>query len=450
MMNSWVSSLACTIAVVLAAGCASTPRAVPEEVVVAQALATSGSTATTGAPRATEPKPLDVSTERLDPASTSINARVLNDASVVDSRFATSLDPKVETLTRLESSWTQRREDSDEGWRVGDTVSSSGLWGSSVRYGGVQFGTRMDVRRDVIASSSLASNGVAVLPSVADALFASAGAAHPELRSQNLSIDGGLSLAGANTVNFVARDSLGRAQSFTAPLIADALPASDAGAGCDDFSFGLGKVRRDYALASNDYGPLFANTTIVCGAPLGFTVEGHGEYLSDELTAFGIGLTRRLGILGTASMAVASSHATTGTGWLARFGFDHEGDLFNLLVRTRTQSREFREIATASAADPVMERGLASFGMKMSDSSSLAVTYATQTTWERERVNLIGLSQSMQLGRSSVSMTAGHSLVAADGSSFFISFTRPFGVFLPKRASLVDGLEPLLDQSLAQ
>ena len=28
--------------------------------------------------------------------------------------------------------------------------------------------------------------------------------------------------------------------------------------GCSDFSVGVGKVRRDYALLSNEYGPLFA------------------------------------------------------------------------------------------------------------------------------------------------------------------------------------------------
>ncbi|MET0657055.1 MAG: hypothetical protein ABW110_02720 [Steroidobacteraceae bacterium] len=446
-MNRLASSLACAISLALAAGCVSAPRTTTEEEIVAQAIAASD---TSPAPRATEAKPLDVSTNGLDPEYTAINARVLSDASVVDSKFATSLDPQVETVTRLESSWTQQREDSDEAWRVGDSVSSSGLWGSSVRYGGVQFGTRMDVRRDVIASSELASSGVAVLPSVTDALFASAGAAHPELRSQNLSIDGGVSLAGANAVNFVARDSLGREQNITAPLIADELPSTRGREGCDDFSVGVGKVRRDYAVSSNDYGPLFANTTIVCGAPLGFTVEGHGEYLSDELTAFGIGLTRRLGVLGTASMALASSRAAAGSGWLARFGFDHESELFNLVVRTRTQSREFREIATAAATDAVMERGVASFGLKTGDTSNLAVTYATQTTWDRERVNLIGLSQSMQLGRSSVSMTAGRSLVAADGSSVFISFTRPFGFFAPKRISLVDDLEPLLDRAVSQ
>jgi outer membrane usher protein len=430
-----------------AAGCAThRGTATPEEVVVAQAIATSDRTPASSTPRATEPKPLAIHTQGgFNPGYTAIDARLLGDASIIDSKFATSLNPNVDTVTRLESTWTQLREESDHSLRIGDAVSTSGLWGSSVRFGGVQFGTRMEVRRDVIATPKLASSGIAVLPSVADALLASAGAR--QLREQSLFLNGGVKIAGANTVNFTARDRFGRTQSITAPLIADPLPATTPRDGCEDFAFGLGRVRRDYAIVSNDYGPLFANTTFVCGAPLGFTIEGHGEYLSDELTAFGIGLIRRIGSLGTASMAVASSRAPVGSGWLARFGFDHESELFNLSVRSRTQSREFREIATLTTSDPIMERNLASFGMKMGD-GSLAVTYATQTTWDRERVDLIGLSQSLQLGRSSVSMTAGHSLVAAEGSSVFISFTRPFGFYTRKKSSLTDEIEPLLNNSL--
>src|SRR5690606_13686828 len=112
--------------------------------------------------------------------------------------------------------------------------------------------------------------------------------------------------------------------------------------GCADFTVDVGRVRQDYAISSNEYGPLFANTTVSCGAPLGFTVQGHGEYLADELTALGLGLARRLGPLGTASLALASSSTVAGEqGWLAKMGFDHSNSLFNVMLRSRIQSREF-------------------------------------------------------------------------------------------------------------
>jgi outer membrane usher protein len=219
-------------------------------------------------------------------------------------------------------------------------------------------------------------------------------------------------------------DALGRSQSIDAPLISSTRLVEE---GCEDFSVGFGKVRRDYAIQSNEYGPLFANTTVACGTPFGFTLEGHGEYLADSVTAFGVGLARKLGPIGTASFAIASSQSELGSGWLARVGFEHQNSWFNVAVRTRVQSREFREINTLDLTDPIMQRDLASVGINVWDGASLSVAYATQTTWARERADLLAVRQSMSVGYGSLSFAAGRSM-AEDGSSLFISYQRPFGV----------------------
>lgn len=64
------------------------------------------------------------------------------------------------------------------------------------------------------------------------------------------------------------------------------------------------------------------------------------------------------------------------------------------------------------------------------------MAYATQTTWARERTNLIAIQQSMGVGRGTMSMSAGHSLADNFGSSVFISYNRPFGVKRPMRATI--------------
>jgi outer membrane usher protein FimD/PapC len=248
-------------------------------------------------------------------------------------------------------------------------------------------------------------------------------------------------VGGTNSLNFVARDSLGRSQSITAPMIEAARLVQS---GCADFNVGVGKAREDYAVTSNEYGPLFANTTVACAAPLGFTIEGHGEYLADEVAALGLGAARQVGMLGTASVAVASSKTEAGAGWLARVGFEHQNQWFNVMVRSRVQSREFRDVGSALTIDPVMQRNLASIGLNVTSSSTLAIAYASQTTWSQERSNLISLSQSMSLGRGSVSMSAGHSLVDSVGSSMFLSYKRPFGA-VPARSPVQEFDLSLLD-----
>lgn len=398
-------------------------------------------------PQVSEPESVDVRATSLNPTYSSINAQVLSDAGRIDSTFTATLDPnaRTEALTRLQSSYTQQL--GDENLRVGDTVSSIGMWGTSVRYGGMQFGTRSETRADVIAPSRMAAAGMAVLPTVADALFASAGESGSGLSQQNLSVNRSLP-SGSEAWNLAVQDALGHSESIAAPMIAHTRLAE---AGCSDFSVGFGRVREDYALTSNAYGPMFANTTVSCGAPLGFTVEGHGEYLADEVTALGFGVARQFGSLGTASLAFAQSNAVSGgSGWMSKVGFEHSNSMFSVMLRSRFQSREFRDIGSMAMTDPIMQRDLASVGVKVAEDASLSVAYATQTTWARERTNLISVKQSMGLGRGTVSMSAGHSLEDNFGSSVFISYKRPLGVIRHTRPVLdeIEEFELQLPQSM--
>lgn len=390
-----------------------------------------------GACSVTPPSELDmvqVDAKKISLAHSSFSAQVAGDAASVTQTFAASLDPKLTSVTRLESSFTQTLDpEGREKLRVGDTVSTVGMWGSSVRFGGMQFGTRSGGRADIVSSAELATSGLAVLPTVADALFASLDSSHAPLSARNLSITRSTTAFNGYSMGLSLQDALGRTQSINAPMISSVRLVEP---GCEDFSIGLGKVRRDYAIESNEYGPMFANTTVACGMPLGFTLEGHGEYLADEVTAFGVGLARNFGPIGTASFAVAQSHTELGSGWLARAGFEHRNAWFNLALRTRVQSREFREINTLELADPIMQRDLASIGINLSEHANLSLAYATQTTWARERANLVALRQSMSVGSGSLSLSAGHSVAEHIGSSLFISYQRPFGGLRRERSPI--------------
>ena len=128
-----------------------------------------------------------VKARKLTPEYSSFNTRVLSDAGNVEHSFSASLDPNVEPLTRLESVYTQQiGDDEAQRIRVGDTISTAGMWGSSVRYGGMQFGTRTSARADVIAAPELATSGLAVLPTVEDALFTSLDDRSTTLGAQNV------------------------------------------------------------------------------------------------------------------------------------------------------------------------------------------------------------------------------------------------------------------------
>jgi outer membrane usher protein FimD/PapC len=356
------------------------------------------------------PETVAVRADKLTPEHSSFNARVLSDAGNVEHSFTASLDPDIEPVTRLESTYSQQiGSDSAQRIRVGDTISTSGMWGSSVRYGGMQFGTRINPRTDVIAAPGVATAGLAILPTAEEALFTSLGERSGTLAEPDVA-------------------------TIAAPTIAATRLVAG---GCSDFSVGVGKVRRDYAVLSNEYGPLFANTTVACAVPLGFTLEGHGEYLDDDVAAVGVGFARQVGPLGTASAAFASSRTVAGSsGWLARFGFEHANELFNIALRSQIQSREFRDIAGVVLSDPIMQRDLASVGLNVTERTNFALAYATQTTWDRVRIDVIALKQSVSVGRGALSMSAGHSFAENFGSSVFISYKRPLGLRAPARSEI--------------
>jgi outer membrane usher protein len=385
------------------------------------------------------PRPVAVKAGEISRDYSSFNARVISEAGEIDHAFTTSLDPEAEPVTRLQSAYTHNLGDGEK-LRIGDAVSSAGMWGSSVRYGGVQFGTRTGAREDVISDTEFASEGLAVLPTASDALFAAAG----DSTATTVSAE-----RAWRTGALTASDVRGRSVSIDGPIIAQTQLVEQ---GCGDFAVGAGKVRRDYAILSNEYGPVFANATVACSAPLGFTVEGHGEYLADDVAALGFGLARRVGPLGTASFAMAQSRAVAGEeGWLARVGFEHRNDLFSVALRKRMQSREFREAGALALADPIMERELASLGVNVAKRANLSLAYATQTTWNEARTNLIAVQQSLGVGRGSLSMSAGHSLEDNFGSSLFISYKRPLGGEKRRERSAIQEFDPvMLDQMSLQ
>src|SRR5687767_8435002 len=72
------------------------------------------------APKVDSREVIAVRADTLSARYSSINARVRSESVDVDHRFVASLDPNVETVTRLESAYTQRFGSGEESVRVGD------------------------------------------------------------------------------------------------------------------------------------------------------------------------------------------------------------------------------------------------------------------------------------------------------------------------------------------
>ena len=353
--------------------------------------------------------------------ASSIDASLSAANGSLDTSAIASLDASAEPVVRLESTWKADLGDSSKQLRLGDTVSNPGEWGSAVRFAGMQFSTGHVMRSDLIGSQRLALSGIAVVPSTVDAVL-SAHRAKSKVGRQGLHVASAASVD-PNRFAFTLQDAAGRSINVARPLLAT---NEQRPTGCRDVSLGVGFARKNYGLVSNSYGPMFANSTISCGVNARLSLEVHDEYLAGDANIAGIDVLHSLGHADSAGVAVATSRNELGSGWLVRMSWRHSTEVFDLNLRARAQSSEFRELGQAEDSDALARRMLATFGSRLSEHSKLVVTYAKQVNYTDEHLDIMMLSQTLELGRrGTFSIGAARSVGADADASIKLAYVRP-------------------------
>jgi outer membrane usher protein len=366
--------------------------------------------------------------KQIAPTVASLNALLPASGGDFNTTAIATIDPRAKDhFLRLESTWSRELDESAQSLRLGDGISNPGSWGSAVRFAGVQFGTEFDLRSDLISNDRIALSGVSVLPSTADAILAQA--ADTPMTQQGISVNGKATVSGVNSLTFNARDANGKITAITRPLFARTLSAE---IGCKRYALGFGRARKNYAIESDNYGPLFASTTLVCGTENGLTIEGHGEYLQGDAGLAGVDVARPIGTFGTASVAVAASQKTDqkerDSGWLLRAGWHRSTDRFEVNLRARLQSSEFRELGTEVIPDPITSRIVAGVGAKITEGNTLGFAFANQTTAAYQRTNVISMTHTIELGpkasKGKLSIVADHAVRDDSNASVKVSYVR--------------------------
>jgi hypothetical protein len=137
-------------------------------------------------------------------------------------------------------------------------------------------------------------------------------------------------------------------------------------------------------------------------------------------------MARAVGNATTASAAIASSIADSGTGWLVRLDLEHRTDWFEMHLRARRQSADFRLLSDAPDQDRVVERVLATIGVHVNENNALTLAVFNQTTSADRQSNLVALSQEVALAhKGTVTMTAGYSINDADAANVSVAYSLP-------------------------
>ena len=296
---------------------------------------------------------------------------------------------------RLDTTWTHDMPASVSTLRIGDAISAPGSWGRSVRFGGVQWATNFVTQPSFITFPLPAFSGEAVLPSTVDLYVNDALRLRREVPAGPFSIQDLPILTGSGDMRLVVRDLLGRERVIVQPFYATARLLQK---GLHEYSYDLGFVREDFALASNEYGRALAVATHRLGWSDRFTGEVHAEVLRDQQTA-GLAAALLVPGLGAFTGGFAGSRGPDGNGGLVALGFERSGPRWSLGANTQLASERFVQVGLqrGELAPRQVSRAYASYSTP--NHGSFGVSYANQANRGRDSVKLVSASYSLSLGR---------------------------------------------------
>lgn len=298
---------------------------------------------------------------------------------------------------RLDTTWNVDMPERMQSLRLGDTISRAGSWGRSVRFGGLQWATNFATRPGFITFPLPGLRGEAALPSTLDVYLDNARLLRTEVPPGPFDLTNVPAVTGQGELQLVVRDLLGRQQVISQPYYAS---ASLLKPGLRDFSYEVGLVREDYGLASNRYGRAMLVGTDRLGVNPGFTREFRAEILADQQTlgAGGVWLLPSWGRfhLGTLSFGAAASHGPEGNGRLFALGAERQARDISFSLQAEYADREFVQLGQLPGISP--RRTLAaSLGIPLA-SSSLGLSYVSQSSWAGDERRLVSVNYSVGLG----------------------------------------------------
>lgn len=360
-------------------------------------------------------------------AGTTVNglfeAGVFNNWGVGTSQFlAQNVGRAHSHLIRLETVWIRDNPADMTSLQVGDSFSHGGMTGLSVLMGGVQFGTDFSTRPYFLTFPLPALAGETATPSTLQ-LYLNGKLSKTEQvpPGQFLMPVVPIQTNPAN-IELVVRDALGRQQIITTSFYASSQLLKT---GLNDYSFNFGKLRENFGLGSNDYGPLAATGLFRHGFSDRFTGEVRGE-ASENVQDFGLGAAYADILTGELDGAVAVSHSRLGQGALGRLVWRRQWRVFNLGGSVQLASPRFTELGYNGQPAP-RRQITASVGGSFGPAGSASLLYLDQDNLGT-RTRLLSTNYSISIGKSGfLSLNVFHALGGASNNGLSLSFSMPFG-----------------------
>lgn len=330
-----------------------------------------------------------------------------------------------ERLVRLDTTWTRDQPQNATSLRIGDAITgASSLWGASVRFAGVQWGTDFATQPGLITFPLPTVVGATSLPSTVNLYVNGALRMSTDLAMGPFQLQDVPAITGAGQIQVVVRDLLGREQ-----VISQSFYASPAllRRGLQDFSYEAGFVRENYGLASNDYAHALVVGTERVGLSDSVTAQVHGEMLQEQQT-LGIGGDWLIPRIGVASAAVAGSHSGQGAGALAVLGFDRTAKRFTFGATVQLADRHFVDVGSLDGQPTPVRMVRAYASVALGRFGSVSIVSARQDYGAGDVVDLSSIREDFQIRRVGfLSLSVTRARAGTSDTTVELTLTRSLG-----------------------
>ncbi|EXC24936.1 fimbria/pilus outer membrane usher protein [Acinetobacter sp. 809848] len=224
-----------------------------------------------------------------------------------------------EKWVRLETKWQYVDPEKIRIYTLGDFISNSSDWGSSVRLAGFQWSSAYSQRGDIVTSALPQFSGSAALPSTLD-LYVNQQKIYSGLVPSGPFDIKQLPFISGNEVTLVTTDATGQQSITKKPYY---FSSKILAKGINEFSVDVGVPRYNYGLYSNDYDDAtFASGAIRYGYSNSLTLSGGAEASTDGLSNLGTGFAKNVLGIGVINADIAASQYKDENGYSALVGLE--------------------------------------------------------------------------------------------------------------------------------
>ena len=336
--------------------------------------------------------------------------------------------------TRYDTTLLFTNEDDATEWQLGDVISDSLNWSSSVRMGGIRYGRDFSLRPDLVTWPLPAFTGEAAVPTAVDVFINGYRAGSTQLQPGPFTLTNLPYINGAGDAVLVTTDALGRQVSTTLPFYvsSDVLKS-----GITDGAVTLGSLRRNYGIDDFNYGPAAGSGSLRYGVTDYFTFEGHGE-AAEELTLGGAGGVVKLGQYGVVNSSWTESRMRGNSGSQFNWGYQYSTSTFSIATQHTRRERGFGNLALYDQTivydddrQPLatLSRNSDQYSLtfNMGDYGNVGAAWIGVRSFDNQKTELLNLSWSRNLwGSSSLYLAASHDK-QRDDWTFAMSLQIPIG-----------------------